>query len=53
MCGSDKAFELGNDHMVIIFLEVSGIKSASLDEKSPVGAQPKIYALSLTQSNNC
>ena len=37
----NKAFESGDDHMVIIFLEVSGIKSASLDEKSPVGVQPK------------
>ena len=36
----NKAFKLGDDHVVIIFLEVSGIKSASLDEKSQVGVQP-------------
>ena len=35
----NKAFELGNDHVVIIFLEVSGIKSVSLDEKLPLGVQ--------------
>ena len=33
----NRAFKLGDDHVVIIFLEVSDIKSASLDGKSPVG----------------
>ena len=42
----NKAFELGDDHVVIIFLEVSGIKSASLDEKSQVGVQPYTKVLS-------
>ena len=32
----NKAFELGDDHVVIIFLEISGIKSALLDEKLQV-----------------
>ena len=38
----NKALELGDNHVVIIFLEVYGIKSASLDEKSQVGVQPSL-----------
>ena len=51
----NKAFELGDDHVVIIFLEVSGIKPASLDGKSPVGVsmsfEPDFLLLSLYTSH--
>ena len=48
----NKAFELGDDHLVIIFLKVSGIKSVSLDEKSPVGVKPNDSNINKDSNNN-
>ena len=41
-CVERQSIRVGDDHKVIIFLEFSGIKSTSIDEKSPMGVQPYI-----------